>query len=257
MSILEYMLANQKQKEDLREGYVDVLKNSNTYKLGAGIGNLASDAATGIGNFASDITFNPLPYGEYARSAYDGMQNLYGNTLDRGLDNVIDYFSPNPIISGGPLSRGSRYMNDLTFVPGSDMNRMTNSYYNAENRRLMDENPYYTNGVFTGMEEVPLSDYPKVSNYDANMPGTMMVQDNFIPKSSDDRVYYQETDTGPEALMSGPLSDEAIRYYLNKMEPLSSKVNISLPETEIDSNNIDRSSRKNYGVFGDRVKGGR
>ena len=34
------------------------------------------------------------------------------------------------------------------------------------------------------------------SLYDANMPGTMMFQDNFIPKSSDDRVYYQETDTG-------------------------------------------------------------
>lgn len=217
MSILEYMLANQKQKEDLGEGYVDVLKNSNTadfikafpevfkhsntYKLGAGIGNLAKDAASGVSNFVSDITFNPLPYGESIRNTYDGIQNLYGNTLDRGLDNVIDYFSPNPtIISGGPLS----------------------------NKKVVKE------ALVAPISAGPL--------YDANMPGTMMFQDNFIPKSSDDRVYYQETDTGPEVVMSGALSDKPIDQIVSEY---------------MMNDAIDMSSRKNYGVFGDRVRGGR
>ena len=62
MSILKYVLADKEKKAELREGYADVLKHSNTYRLGAGIGNLVGDAATGVRDFASDITFNPLPY---------------------------------------------------------------------------------------------------------------------------------------------------------------------------------------------------
>ena len=106
MSILNYVLADKEKKARLREGYADVLKRSNTYRLGAGIGNLAGDAVTGVRDFASDITFNPLPYDEYARSAYDGMQNLYGNALDEGLARVGDFFDRSPpTMTGGPMSR--------------------------------------------------------------------------------------------------------------------------------------------------------
>lgn len=64
------------------------------------------DGARAVKDFAGNTTFNPLPYGEYARSAYDGMQNLYGNALDDGMNSVIDYVNPQPdMMSGGPMSR--------------------------------------------------------------------------------------------------------------------------------------------------------
>jgi hypothetical protein len=120
MSILNYVLADKEKKARLREGYADVLKHSNTYRLGAGIGNLAGDAVTGVKDFASDITFNPLPYDEYARSVYDGIQNSYGGWLDDKYDAVADWYNPvttrwnedwlnpNPqpdMMAGGPMSR--------------------------------------------------------------------------------------------------------------------------------------------------------
>ena len=64
------------------------------------------DGARAVKDFAGNTTFNPLPYGEYAQSAYDGMQNLYGNALDDGMNSVIDYVNPQPdMMSGGPMSR--------------------------------------------------------------------------------------------------------------------------------------------------------
>ena len=64
------------------------------------------DAGRAVKDFAGNMTYNPLPYGEYARSAYDGMQNLYGNALDNGMNSVIDYVNPQPdMMSGGPMSR--------------------------------------------------------------------------------------------------------------------------------------------------------
>ena len=40
-----------------------------------------------------NFTYNHLPYGEYAQSAYDGIQNIYGNTLDKAYDSVGNFFS--------------------------------------------------------------------------------------------------------------------------------------------------------------------
>ena len=109
MSILKYVLADKEKKAELREGYADVLKHSNTYKLGAGIGNLAGDAVTGVRDFASDITFNPLPYDEYAKSVYDGIQNSYGGWLDDKYNAVADWYNPQPdMMAGGPMSRNGR-----------------------------------------------------------------------------------------------------------------------------------------------------
>jgi len=106
--MLKYILSDKDERADLREGYADLLKRSNTYRLGAGIGNLASDAVTGVKDFANNITFNPLPYDEYARNTYDGIQNLYGNTLDEGLERVGDLFDRSPPrMAGGPMSRNT------------------------------------------------------------------------------------------------------------------------------------------------------
>ena len=166
MSILNYVLADKEKKEKLREGYADVLKHSNTYKLGAGIGNLAGDAVTGVRDFASDITFNPLPYGDMANSAYEGIQNIYGNWLDDKYDAVADWYNPQPdMMAGGPMSRNGRATVALpmdephpyTFdpkgvipsheIPGYD--RMVNEGYDSwspsdSTRSLGDALPYMT-----------------------------------------------------------------------------------------------------------------
>ena len=166
MSILNYVLADKEKKEKLREGYADVLKHSNTYKLGAGIGNLAGDAVTGVRDFASDITFNPLPYDEYAKSVYDGIQNSYGGWLDDKYNAVADWYNPQPdMMAGGPMSRNGRATVALpmdephpyTFdpkgvipsheIPGYD--RMVNEGYDSwspsdSTRSLGDALPYMT-----------------------------------------------------------------------------------------------------------------
>ena len=41
-----------------------------------------------------NFTYNHLPYGEYAQSAYDGIQNIYGKTLDNAYDSVGNFFRP-------------------------------------------------------------------------------------------------------------------------------------------------------------------
>ena len=57
------------------------------------------------------------------KNAYDGMQNIYGKTLDNGMNSVIDFFNPKPdMMANGPLSRGSRtshVMPDGTVMPGA------------------------------------------------------------------------------------------------------------------------------------------
>jgi len=235
MSILKYMLADQEAKEKTRENAMDFFRNSNTYKMGAGIGNLAKDAASGIGNFASDITFNPLPYGEYARGAYDGMQNLYGNTLDKGLDNVIDYFNPKPdMMANGPLSRNGgvpAYLNSLPlYKEGVSPFPLDQPYNSGFGYSYIPK----TKVALTGIEPSYAESF-----YDANMPGTMMVQDNFVPISGDDRVYYQETDTGPGEMTSGPLSDKSIDQIISEY------------------NEEQKILRKNYNRAGDRIRGDR
>ena len=165
MSILNYVLADKEKKARLREGYADVLKRSNTYRLGAGIGNLAGDglnrageAANYLVDSAGNIVVDGLnrageAAGYLAGEALDGGRraiDVYNTTedyLDEGLARVGDFFSPNRQQYVGPMGR-----------------------------------PHDTAGG-TG-------------SYDANMPGTMMVQDNFVPISGDDREYYQEQDTG-------------------------------------------------------------
>ena len=47
-----------------------------------------------IKDIASNITFNPLPYGDMANSAYEGIQNIYGNWLDDKYDAVADWYKP-------------------------------------------------------------------------------------------------------------------------------------------------------------------
>ena len=119
-----------------------------------------------------NFTYNHLPYGEYAQSAYDGIQNFYGNALDDGMNSVIDYVNPQPdMMSGGPMSRNG---------------------YRHEAGGVRPANSSFSN-----------------ASYDANMPGTMMVQDNFIPSRGPDFVPYQETDTGTALTTKKPKSDWA------------------------------------------------
>ena len=67
-----------------------------------------------------NFTYNHLPYGEYARSAYDGMQNLYGDALDNGMNSVIDYVNPKPdMMSEGPMSRNTKRTPSLNRVRAS------------------------------------------------------------------------------------------------------------------------------------------
>ena len=144
------------------------------------------DGARAVKDFAGNTTFNPLPYGEYAQSAYDGMQNLYGNALDDGMNSVIDYFNPQPdMMSGGPMSRNG---------------------YRHEAGGVRPANSSFSN-----------------AGYDANMPGTMMVQDNFIPSRGPDFVPYQETDTGydPAAYFYQDADDAKVQAMLNaRPEPM-------------------------------------
>ena len=57
------------------------------------------------------------------KNAYDGMQTIYGNALDNGMNSVIDFFNPKPdMMANGPLSRGkqtSHTMPNGTVMPGA------------------------------------------------------------------------------------------------------------------------------------------
>ena len=105
------------------------------------------NAGRAVKDFVGNTTFNPLPYGEYAQSAYDGVQNLYGNTLDKAYDSAGSFFRPNRNQYVGPMGNP----HDMTGGAGS---------------------------------------------YDANMPGTMTVADNYIPPKPVGWTPYQEVDTG-------------------------------------------------------------
>jgi len=165
--MLKYILSDKDERADLREGYADLLKRSNTYRLGAGIGNLASDAITGVKDFANNITFNPLPYDEYARNTYDGIQNLYGNTLDEGLARVGDLFDRSPPrMAGGPMSRNTMRTPRLNRVRASlDENQVmplnsTDRAYLAGLTKEDFNNDFPTQQANHFGVPVPLDEYP-------------------------------------------------------------------------------------------------
>ena len=219
MSILNYVLADKEKKQYLREGYADVLKHSNTYRLGAGIGNLASDAATGIGNFASDvatgvndfasnITFNPLPYGDMANSAYEGIQNIYGNWLDDKYDAVADWykpvttpfnFSPHPAEAGDPYYAQEDWKPDM--IAEGPLSRAPANFRRAANQGLTpavkypDSNDWYWN---MGQEPIPY--HERVKYYDEipsnEIPGyDRMINEGYDSWSPSDAIYNTWTDS--------------------------------------------------------------
>ena len=152
MSILKYILADKERKEELRKGYGDIWRHSNTYNMINNASMIPKVVAGVGGEYISD----------YSKSAYDGIQNIYGNTLDSMYDNVGNFFGLN----------GNQYTGYMG-------------------------NPHDTTGT----------------GYNSDLPeGSRLGLDNFIPKSSDDRVYYQETDTGPGLMTAGgPLSRKGRR----------------------------------------------
>ena len=112
---------------------------------------------------------------------YNSIQNNYGNALDNGLDKVSNFFTRNE--SGGPTEKSAMMMG----------------------KKMAEQD--YMNAV------APLADGQ--GPYDANMPGTMMVTDNFLPKRADDFVPYQEVDTGNMAAehYAGVREDNASTQY--------------------------------------------
>ena len=63
-------------------------------------------AGRAVKDFVGNTTFNPLPYGDMANSAYEGIQNSYGGWLDDKYDAVADWYNPQPdMMTGGPMSR--------------------------------------------------------------------------------------------------------------------------------------------------------
>ena len=105
------------------------------------------DGARAVKDFAGNTTFNPLPYGEYAQSAYDGMQNLYGNALDDGMNSVIDYVNPQPdMMSGGPMSKGPAYQRYVARNGWYNDDRYINHPDNADQLATRNyEDNYYKN----------------------------------------------------------------------------------------------------------------
>ena len=54
------------------------------------------------------------------KNAYDGMQTIYGNALDNGMNSVIDFFNPKPdMMANGPLSRNTKRTPSLNRVRAS------------------------------------------------------------------------------------------------------------------------------------------
>ena len=137
------------------------------------------DGARAVKDFAGNTTFNPLPYGEYAQSAYDGMQNLYGNALDDGMNSVIDYVNPQPdMMSGGPMSRNTKRTPSLNRVRAS---LGDNEIMPLAEQRYLAEMDYYN----SPLTEAEMGSSP-----------------------------YQEQDTGPGLMMSGgPMTRNGYRHY--------------------------------------------
>ena len=105
---------------------------------------------------------------DLANKGYDAIQNSYGKTLDAGLDNVINYFSPETGgVLSGPTGKAAMQM-------GESM--AADDYMNATQ-----------SVVDTSSSALP---------YNSDMPGTMMVRDNYVAKRNPLFVPYQETDTG-------------------------------------------------------------
>jgi len=78
MSILQYILADEERKEELRKGYADVLKHSNTYNMATNanmipslFGHMAKEGINYVGNKANNI-FNPMI------PAITGVKNFMG-----------------------------------------------------------------------------------------------------------------------------------------------------------------------------------
>ena len=196
MSILNYLLADKEKKERLREGYGDVLKNTNTYnmitnanmipKVVAGVGGeYIKDAANSVKDFAGNMTFNPLPYGKYARSAYDGMQNIYGKTLDSMYDNVGDFFRPDrqgPMSSGNIASRGMEKAEELfhtmpdgTVMPGASHNNNPHDMTKTELSTMKTEAEMGSSPVQeldTGPFDLAVEDLPLVAKKGPLVRGT-------------------------------------------------------------------------------------
>ena len=93
---------------------------------------------------------------------YNSIQENYGNALDNGLDKVTNFFTRNE--AGGPTEKSAMLMG----------------------KRMAEQD--YMNAV------APLADGQ--GPYDANMPGTMMVTDNYIAPKPAGWTPYQEVDTG-------------------------------------------------------------
>jgi len=54
------------------------------------------------------------------KNAYDGMQTIYGNALDNGMNSVIDFFNPKPdMMANGPMSRNTKRTPSLNRVRAS------------------------------------------------------------------------------------------------------------------------------------------
>lgn len=146
------------------------------------------DGARAVKDFAGNMTYNPLPYGEYARSAYDGMQNLYGNALDNGMNSVIDFVNPQPdMMSGGPMSRGPAY------------------------QRYVARNGWYNDDRYINHPD------------NADQLATRNYEDNYVYTEAEmGSSPVQETDTGPGLMMSGgPMSrgGNNARQVTNSMFP--------------------------------------
>ena len=138
------------------------------------------DGARAVRDFAGNMTYNPLPYGEYARSAYDGMQNLYGNALDNGMNSVLDFVNPQPdMMSKGPMSRGPAY------------------------QRYVARNGWYNDDRYINHPD------------NADQLATRNYEDNYVYTEAEmGSSPVQETDTGPGLMMSGgPMSRNGYRHH--------------------------------------------
>ncbi len=146
-----------------------------------------------MGKFYTNVPFSHS--GDAARLQRDSMGIDYG--MDDGIDNnyLADRIKvQSPLNPGGVLIPA--VIAASAYMAGKNSNK--DSYSGIMDK----ESPL-------PKEKIPLVGPMSAGNagYDANMPGTMMFQDNFVPVSGDNRVYYQETDTGLRDMMLDSLSD--------------------------------------------------
>ena len=156
------------------------------------------DGARAVKDFAGNTTFNPLPYGEYAQSAYDGIQNIYGKTLDNAYNSVGNFFRPERAqefdAMGNPVDQYGRSYNAKTMEHISpDPNAGTIFSKEAiENRAEWNNADEFPNSF----KMAPPRDYRDYT--EAEMGSSP----------------YQETDTGPGLMMSGgPMSRNGYRHH--------------------------------------------